>query len=331
MLTPNLSTNYEAETRRLTIESTLIGTFLVALSIFGSLGNLLIIAAVRMNINLRTTCHYLIVNLALADFCGTFIAIPLRAVDELRREAFPLLPCRIIIAITVFTDGISRINILLIAIDRFIAVRWPFRYAEITKKKIAFIVFSAWLLTALFALLPAVGLVILRRETSQGICFFYSTLKGDYVLTYVAVFYFVPLLAVTPTHCFILKESHRHIRKIYNVHFDSQSTRHSDGLSDNGKIQTKQRIIIIKQRRVTKLVGVLIGVFIVFVAPISIIDFLKSVSTVDVPSVVTKLAVCLIYSNLAVNVLVYAGYHSEFRRTFHRIFKYICCSICSAW
>jgi len=65
----------------------------------------------------------------------------------------------------------------------------------------------------------------------------------------------------------------------------------------------------------------LVGLFVILVLPITIIDLMGVFGVSDVPPLVAKIAVCMIYTNATINVFVYAGFNGEFRRTFREIFR----------
>ena len=68
------------------------------------------------------------------------------------------------------------------------------------------------------------------------------------------------------------------------------------------------------------MVAVLVGLFLILVAPITIIDLIETVGKVSVSPHLSTTAVCMIYLNAALNMFVYAAFNTAFREAFHRIF-----------
>lgn len=65
--------------------------------------------------------------------------------------------------------------------------------------------------------------------------------------------------------------------------------------------------------------GVVVGFFILFVVFINIIDFVEMFIGVVVLVLVVKIVVLMIYFNYCVNVFVYVGFNSEYKKMFKKI------------
>ena len=61
------------------------------------------------------------------------------------------------------------------------------------------------------------------------------------------------------------------------------------------------------------------GSFILLVVPIIIIDIVEMLRGAVVPVPVVKTTVLMIYANHCVNVFIYAGFNSDYRKTFKKI------------
>ena len=144
-------------------------------------------------------------------------------------------------------------------------------------------------------------------------------------------FCLLPLVLATPINCFLLKASHRQTRVIHIQHLQLESTANaypqnasasSFGGSDQpANVQGQNKTFALKQRRIVRMVITLVGLFIILVLPITIIDLMGAFGVSNVPPLVAKIAVCMIYTNATINVFVYAGFNGEFRRTVCEIFR----------
>ena len=105
-------------------------TFMVCISVTGAMTNALVIFSIFANRNLRTKTNYIVFNLAISDFFVATVVIPLRLLGDLNGSKASLVSCKVVIAFTVLFDGLSRLNIVLLAFERFVAVRFPFWYAR---------------------------------------------------------------------------------------------------------------------------------------------------------------------------------------------------------
>jgi hypothetical protein len=78
-----------------------------------------------------------------------------------------------------------------------------------------------------------------------------------------------------------------------------------------------------RSRKATKTVLAIIGFFIVLCMPISVIDAIElwCTSCDQVPRVVITIALCMVHSNSSVNVFVYGGYNTDYRKAYWNIWR----------
>lgn len=316
----------------MSVETVLTTTFMVLVSLVGTAGNSLVILAILYKRRLRNIPNYLIVDLAVCDLLTVSLAVPLRLVEGFQPGS---IPCGIVIAVTILFDGLSRINIIFISLDRLIAVKFPFAYNEyMTQKVVAISIAAGWISMTVFAMLPVLGVGSAPAEVlqhNQGLCFFSTNLSMGYLLVFLVGFCLMPLLLATPINCFLLKASHRQMRVIHIQHLQLESTinTYSQSASVISYAECDQaantlhhnRTFAMKQRRIVRMVTMLVSLFIILVLPITVIDLIGAFGVSNVPPIVAKIAVCMIYTNAAINVFVYAGFNGEFRRTFCEIFR----------
>ena len=132
---------------------------MITVSFVAVIGNSLVILAILWNKRLRTICNFLFLNLAVADMLQGAIAMPLRLADQLNQtEKRPLIPCLVVIPLTVFLFGASNFNLTLISLDRYLALKKPFLYTNFADPcKATIIVALSWLLIFIIAFLPIFG------------------------------------------------------------------------------------------------------------------------------------------------------------------------------
>lgn len=320
-------------------ETAVTTVFMVLVSVVGTVGNVMVILAILYKRRLRTIANYFLLDLAVCDLLTTSVAVPLRLVEGFQPGS---IPCSIVIAVTVLFDGLSRINIIFISIDRFIAVKFPFAYTVyMTHVTVAVLITSAWVVMTAFAILPVWGVGSASAEilrSNQGLCFFSVNLSKAYLLVFLIVFCLFPVVLATPINCFLLKASRRQMKVIHDQHLHVESTIADEtnsldfsatnvstvsvpeGSQPNTVRQRNHRTILLRQRRIVRMVVILVGLFTVLVLPITLIDLFVAFGQSSVPPMVAKIAVCMIYTNATINVFVYAGFNGEFRRTFGQIF-----------
>lgn len=318
--------------------SVITAVCLIAISIVAFGGNLLVLIAISINRNLRSVSDLFVANLAVADLCQAVVAVPLRVTVLLSASQTPLIPCHMVVVFTVLFGGASNVNILLVSIDRFIAIKWPFKYnIWVTVKLFTGTLVVSWFSLLLFAILPLVGWGRAENVTFSPTCRFTMTLERDYVVTGYILIHGIPLTAIIFLYLFILKASFRHSRAIAAQEFSLRTNNspindHSitnEDMNTNGE-QHQQRNGGIRSSPIrarnfsrrgkgVRMVAVLVGVFIILVLPIIVIDVVELWQEPFSPPAVVSVAICLIYANSGVNVFIYAGWNSEYRRTFRLV------------
>lgn len=120
------------------------------LSLFGILGNLLVLLVTSLNIRLATPSNLLLANLASVDFvCMAFIT-PSSIYKQLCRT---LGFCHLSEITNLAFRGLSQFvvaaavsSLFVIAVDRFLAISFPFKYASMmTKRRTVYCICLTWL------------------------------------------------------------------------------------------------------------------------------------------------------------------------------------------
>ena len=325
------------ESKHHTISVFITAACLIAISAVALGGNLLVLAAIAINRNLRSLSDLFVANLALADLCQACVAVPLRVVNLFGSEHAPIIPCHAVVLFSVLFGGASNFSILLVSVDKFIAIKWPFKYNNWTTVKllICTIVLS-WLSLIIYSVLPVIGWGKAAAADFSSTCRFMDTLDKHYVATAYLFIHGIPLTTIIFIYLFILKATFRHSREIAaqelslrtnNFPISNAASITNEEMSTNGDREQKQsgrnqrrhlRACAQPSRRGkgVRMVAVLVGLFIILVLPIIVIDVLEIWKEPFVPLAVVYVAICLIYANSAVNVFIYAGWSSEYKRTF---------------
>lgn len=320
--------------------SVITAACLIVISSFAFGGNLLVLAAIAVNRNLRSISDLFIANLAVADLCQAALAIPLRVAILLQTRPEPSIPCGVVVCFAILFGGASNLNILFVSVDRFIAIKWPFKcHTWITMKLFVCSVLTIWLSLVVFAILPLVGWGGSEGPTSAT-CRFTVTLGREYVAIGYIFIHGVPLLTIIILYLYILKASFRHSRAIAAQEFSlrtnnslsNENTVPPEEFSTNGeqnmeKHRTRGNLSHLHKRSANtsrrgkgaRMIAVLLGVFIILVLPIILIDVVELWTAPFAPPAVVNLAICLIYANSGVNAFIYTGLNTEYKRTFRLV------------
>ena len=313
---------------------------MITVSVVAVVGNFLVILAILWNRRLRTVCNFLLLNLAVADLLQGAVAMPLRLVDQLNHTGHnkPLIPCLVVIPLTVFLFGASNFNLTLISLDRYLALSRPFLYPTLTAPwRVASIIALSWLLIFFIAFLPIMGWGASNSANVTDICLYSTTLSKEYLFMLFSVVNLAVIIVLAFTNYFILKTARRQIREITRVdprrrrmlekpftivHVLANRIRPS---ADAIAISTQAAMTVPignSEHKSTKIVLVIVGVFVILTIPVTVID---TVSLLGCPTCitveVTKATVVMAYANACVNVFLYAGFNTEMRNTWVAIYK----------
>lgn len=317
---------------------------MITVSVVAVLGNFLVILAILWNRKLRTVCNFLFLNLAVADMLQGAIAMPLRLSDQLNQtDNSPLIPCLVVIPLTVFLFGASNFNLTLISLDRYFALRWPFIYPILAEpRRAAFIVTMSWVLISFIAFLPLMGWGAAESADMADICLYSTTLSREYLFILFSIVNLAVIIILAFTNYFILKTARNQIRRI-NVNKSHGSTTvdrpstiyKEDQLVTVVSVRTPTEGHTIddqaprlsrpggsKERRATKIVLIVVGIFVFLTTPITVIDIISFLGCPTcTPLTLVKITVFMAYANGCVNVFIYAGFNTEMRNTWVCIFQ----------
>lgn len=174
---------------------------LIILNIMVVVGNGLVILAVIRYQRLRNVAGLLIASLAIADILVGLMVLPFSAVKEiLNIWIFDSIWCHIWLAVDVWMCTSSIYNLLVIALDRFVAVTRPLNYRSlVTRKRAFFIIACAWIFSFLISFPPMivtwpeafnrelVNCTCSPMENSPAYIIYSST--GSFHLPFIVIFY----------------------------------------------------------------------------------------------------------------------------------------------
>jgi len=128
--------------------------FFGAIAITGFFGNLLVILVVVFNKNMRSTTNLMIVNLAAADLMFVILCIPFTATDYMVYYwPYGRFWCRSVQYLIVVTAFASIYTLVLMSIDRFLAVVHPIRSRMMRTENITLIaIVTLWIVVLVISM-----------------------------------------------------------------------------------------------------------------------------------------------------------------------------------
>ncbi|KFO05923.1 Adenosine receptor A3, partial [Balearica regulorum gibbericeps] len=152
-------------------------------ALFATLGNILVIWAVKLNSTFQNMTLYFIVSLALADIAVGTLVMPLAIVVSLGISVH-FYTCLFMCCLMVAFTTASILSLLAIAIDRYLRVKLPTRYKIITtERRVWWALGLCWFVSLLVGLVPMFGWNNIEPRTSDFlVCQFMSVMRMDYMV-----------------------------------------------------------------------------------------------------------------------------------------------------
>ncbi|SPP80789.1 allatostatin-A receptor [Drosophila guanche] len=300
------------EEDRLAIEGTvrwLVPFFFGIIAVTGFIGNLLVIMVVVANKNMRSTTNLLILNLAVSDLLFVIICIPFTATDYVTPHwPFGNFWCRSTQYLIVVTAFASIYTLVLMSIDRFLAVVHPIRSRMLRTEHITVIaIFTLWtvVLTVSIPVTFAHDVVVDHDDSSNitySLCRFKDNDLLDvstFQLSFFISTYLLPLMIISGLY----------VRMIMRLWRQGSGVRMSKE-SQRGR------------KRVTRLVVVVVIAFASLWLPVQLILLLKALHVYEADNlfliIVQICAQTLAYSSSCINPLLYAFLSENFRKAFYK-------------
>uniref|UniRef100_W5NEE2 Mu-type opioid receptor n=2 Tax=Lepisosteus oculatus TaxID=7918 RepID=W5NEE2_LEPOC len=271
--------------------------------VVGLVGNVLVMYVIIRYTKMKTATNIYIFNLALADALATS-TLPFQSVNYLMGTwPFGDVLCKVVMSIDYYNMFTSIFTLTTMSVDRYIAVCHPIKALDFrTPRNAKIINVCNWILSSAIALPVMIMATTTMEYSAPG--FTDCTLKFPHPSWYwenllkICVFIFafiMPVLIITV--CYGLM-----ILRLKSVRMLSGS-------------KEKDRNL----RRITRMVLVVVAVFIVCWTPIHIFVIIKALVTVPnslLQSVTWHFCIALGYTNSCLNPVLYAFLDENFKRCF---------------
>ncbi|KAK7482192.1 hypothetical protein BaRGS_00026541 [Batillaria attramentaria] len=264
-------------------------------------GNFLVLASVCVFQRLRTSTNYFLLSLAISDLLVGLLTIPLYAAFYLQAGSLMhnRVACLAWFGSVILGCGSSLFNLLLIVLDRFMAIHFPFRYGELrTPCRVVSALTGLWVYVVILSCLPLMGW---NHWDDASKCSFYSTLPKAYVAWSAYLTVGICILVSSLLYGKIFLTVHQHRKKIQALN-----------VASSRENQWMQREV-----RSTRLSATVFLLFVLFWAPYFLVGPLKYTSlSQEVVEIIKNTTLVLAFGNSMVNPVVYGLARKDFRTAY---------------
>jgi hypothetical protein len=174
----------------------------VIIAILTSVGNSFVIAAIVVTPRLQTVTNYFVASLAAADFLVGVLGIPCGLIPftGLKQN---YVSCVLVNIMIIILTQISVLGLCAVAVERFIAIKYPYKYAESCTAKLCLsIIVIIWLMGIVIAVIPL--LIWDKSSTYDGWCSFGAVIDlRDVVYVNFFICTLIPLGFMFAIYCYI--------------------------------------------------------------------------------------------------------------------------------
>ena len=273
-------------------------------------GNAVMLWLFYKHASLRTISNRFLASLSIADLLVGLVVGPAWIVIGFWIQP-PVLPSLFYFAYILWlhTTAATTFNTCCVSVDRFIAIRFPFRYqVSVTKKRCYKVIFLVWL----FSLILPFSVFLVDYEPM--INYFVSMIFLAFIISV------IPLLVVSFSYVCIFKSAKKQFKRILAGENPTIN-------SDSFRLRTKQNLKAIKT------IGFVLGACIITWMPNLVLLLVECKYALEnnwaricsLNLVVWPWVGTVAFTSSAINPLIYYLRNQEFREAFRRTFRWFPC------
>ena len=267
--------------------------------------------------SLRKPINYLIINMAMSDLIFPFITVPwflvrfyTTPVDHwLIGGPLGQALCKLIVYVTAVSYGVSSQSLVLIAVDRFVAVVFPLRSTVISRKLFPFVITATWIIALAFysPWLKSVKVVELKRRSICSVIDTSDEIKSwqiaVFITDYIIIIITIVLLVI-----------------LYSIIVIKLKLQARPGEQSNNAEKKRAK----RNTKVLRMACAIVLAFSLCCVPMLTIGFMslfpKIMSSCGVP-IFVFIAIFMYHVNCAVNPIICLIFSSNYRQGLKRLLK----------
>lgn len=188
-------------------------TVMAIITFAAFIGNTLVSVAVYKTPSLRTSTNYYYVNMAISDFLGSLATWPVYFTEEiitsdgsLLHGVFATAGCKIGGFLRLVSYIVSILSLVLIAVDRFIAIVLPLQVTPLPRKIRRALLFATWLTSMAYAFFELYHFEVQKVGEKTTCRFRWNHLAiMTYAIVGIVLFLVAPLIAIIVLYCRIMR------------------------------------------------------------------------------------------------------------------------------
>ena len=316
------------------IGAIITGIVMLLLLLVGLPSNVIIIVSILKQRLYKLPTHILLMNLATSDFLICLLVMPFTIIASFAGGFIygdsDYIRCRfcqsglIYVALSIF----SSYNLSLLSLDRFIFIKFPFRYHKVvTVRRVIAAVAVVWIISILQSLLPLAKFGEISYIFSISTCVLRfngktSLTKNIYYVIFLVVLGLVPLAVVIVTNSWIICIVRKHIKKIYGLRKTFSDERDLKQQREYMKKQINKEENK-KQLALVRTFGVIMAANILVWIPLVAYTIVGRVNTIPNGLIVFVYIMFTLHS--VQNPLIEGCFIPEIKASFRKIFRFLFC------
>ena len=242
----NQNSSNQIDNRSLTIKI-LIGVVCFIVIMLSLMGNSLVVTVILRYKRLKNATNYILLSLAIADLTVSFLVmLPAMIQDVFQKWIFSQLFCKFYNAFDITCCTASILHLLLVAIDRYIAIFKPLTYRNVVRKWHVFMmVIFVWALSLSMSFIPIfMGWNQLDKSnntlngTKNDTCALEANVP--YAIISSSLSFFIPLVIMAVVYLQIFIVARHQAHAISKIQFHAKDNHHENNSSQNNNLNINQ-------------------------------------------------------------------------------------------